>query len=208
VNDPGARLCRTFDDLATRVRSAEFRTIGFTGAAFGEGASTLALGTSLSLAALDARPVLLVDANWLRPSLTCDAGAVSNPGLADVLRGDADLGRVIVPTGRPHLAFLAAGAVNGEGPPLAALPSFLERALSEFSAVVADLPPALDGESVVQPWAASLHQLFIVVRSGVTPLAVVRRAVKEIALGRPQVVLNRLPALPGGCATHPRDETT
>lgn len=201
MTDRNGRLCGLFDGLAARVRSAELRTIGFTGAVSGEGASTLALGTAVSLAGLDPGSVLLVDANWLRPSLTSDAGVASGPGLADVLRGDADLGQVVVPTGRPRLSFLAAGAVDGDRPPLGGLPSFLDRALAEFNAIVADLPPALAGESVVVPWAASLQQLFVVVRNGVTPLALVRRAVEEVALERPQVVLNRMPGGSAGTAS-------
>ncbi|HEV8534268.1 MAG TPA: hypothetical protein VGR87_00895 [Candidatus Limnocylindria bacterium] len=204
MTDRSGRLCGVFDGVATRIRTAELRTIGFTGAVFGEGASTLALGTSLSLAALDQGPVLLVDANWLRPSLTTDAAVASGPGLAEVLRGDAQLDQVLVPTGRAQLSFLAAGTVDGRRPPLDSLPSFLDQALTKFGAVVADLPPALAGDSVVLPWAASLQQLFVVVRSGVTPLALVRRAIEEVALERPQVVLNRMPAGTAGSTAPPR----
>ena len=183
-------LCGPFDGLATRVRFAELRTIGFTSAVFGEGTSTVALGTSLSLAALGPAPVLLVDANWLQPSLTSDAGASSARGLAEVLRGEAELDEVAVPTGRPGLTFLAAGDTTEARPPLGALPSFLERALTRFGSIVVDLPPTLVGEPMVLPWAASIQQLFIVVRSGVTPISVARRAVDQISVGRPQVILN------------------
>jgi Mrp family chromosome partitioning ATPase len=193
VNDQDGRLCGLFDALATRIRSAELRTIGFTSAVFGEGTSTLALGTSLSLASLGPTPVLLVDANWLEPSLSSDAGVASEPGLADVLRGQADLGDALVPTGRPRLAFLGAGDLSEGRPPLAELSSLLDQAVS-FGTIVVDLPPALAGMSVVMPWVGSLQQLFIVVRTGVTPLALVRRAVEEVAVARPQVVLNGMPA--------------
>ena len=117
--------------------------------------------------------------------------------LADVLRGDAELGKVLVPTDRPGLSFLAAGGVDGRRPPLEDLSSFLTDALSEFSAVVADLPPALAGESVVLAWGAALEQIFVVVRNGVTPLALVRRAIEEVALEQPQIVLNRATAATG-----------
>jgi Mrp family chromosome partitioning ATPase len=199
VTDRNGRLCGLFDGLANRVRSMELRTIGFTGAVFGEGASTLALGTSLSLAALEAGPVLLVDANWLGPTLTDEAGGRSRVGLADVLRGDASLADALLQTGRGGLAFLPAGVLNGESP-VSAIPSFLDEALTHFSAIVTDLPPAIAGEPVVVPWAASLQQLFVVVRNGVTPLALVRRAVAQVALEKPQVVLNRIPAWTPGWA--------
>src|SRR2546428_9439226 len=193
MSGPDGRLCTLFDGLATRIRLADLRTVGFTSAAFGEGTSPLALGTSLSLASLGSAPVLLADANWLQPSLTADAGLASSRGLADVLRGDAEIGQVMVPTGQRWLTFLAAGDTKRGRPPLGALPSLLERALSGFGTILVDLPPALAGDSIVRPWAAYLQQLFIVVRSGVTPVALARRAVKEVALERPQVVLNWVP---------------
>ena len=208
MSERNGHLAGLFDGLATRIRSADVRTMGFTSAVFGEGASTLALGTSLSLASLEPEPVLLVDANWLRPSLTSDAGVPSGRGLADVLRGDARLGETLVSTGSPRLAFLGAGELDGERPPLGALASFLDDALSSFGAVVVDLPPALAGESVILPWAASLQRLFIVVHSGVTPFALVRRAVGAVALERPQLVLNRMPAWSAGLSTTPRLVTT
>lgn len=204
MSEQNGHLASLFDGLATRVRSANVRTIGFTSAVFGEGASTLAIGTSLSLASLGPGRVLLVDANWLRPSLTADAGVASGRGLADVLRGDAELGQTLVTTGSSRLAFLGAGELSGERPPLGALASFLDGALSSFGAIVVDLPPALAGESLILPWAASLQQLFIVVHSGATPFSLVRRAVATVAHERPQVVLNRMPAWTAGLATAPR----
>jgi len=208
MSERGGRLCTPFDGLATRIRFAGLRTIGFTSAVFGEGTSTLTLGTSLSLASLGLAPVLLADANWLQPSLTSDAGAAFSPGLADILRGDADLDQVVIPTGQALLSFLAAGDTSKGTPPLAALPSVLDHALSRFGTILVDLPPALAGESMVLPWAASLQQLFIVVRSGVTPLALARRAIEEVALERPQVVLNWMPAWSARGAAAPRAGAT
>ena len=201
MSDRGPRLCALFDEIASRVGTASLRTIGFTGAVLDEGASTLALGTALSLAALEESPVLLVDANWPRPSLTADAGATARPGLSDALRGVVQLDRAVLPTGRRGLAFLPAGSSAGSRPSLDDLGGFLDAALGRYRTVVVDLPPALAEESVVLAWAASLQQLFVVVRNGVTPLALVRRAIDEVALEQPQVVLNRtnataIPAAP------------
>ena len=182
------------DRVAARVRSAELRSIGFAGAVSGEGATTLALGTAVSLAAMDSRTVLLVDANWIRPSLTADARAASRRGLAEVLRRQALPGGLVVPTDQPRLSFLPAGAKDGTPPELdAALREFLGGALSRFDTVVVDLPAALSGDSAITAWAAALQQFFVVARSGVTPLAALRRAIAEIAADDPQIVLNRVP---------------
>jgi Mrp family chromosome partitioning ATPase len=197
VSEGNGHASGAFEGVASRMRSADLRAVGFTGAVQGDGASTLALGTSLSLAALDAGTVLLVDANWLHPALTADAGLGSRPGLAEVLRGDTDFGETVHATVRPRLVFLAAGALDGDRPFLT-LSAFMDRALSQFSAVVADLPPALAGDFLLLPWAAELQQIFVVARSGVTPLALVRRAVQEVGVARSQVVLNRIPMGPAG----------
>src|SRR5207244_6855646 len=85
-----ASLTATFDGLASRVDAMGFRTIGFTSALLGEGVSTLALGTALSLAAMRRGSVLLVDANWIHPSLTRDARLESSVGLAELLADRAD----------------------------------------------------------------------------------------------------------------------
>jgi Mrp family chromosome partitioning ATPase len=152
--------------------------------------------------------VLLVDANWLHPSLTHDAGAAVRPGLTDVLHGHAALDEALVPTSRPRLVFLPAGDLSGERPELDALASLLDDALARFGTIVVDLPPALAGEPVVLPWAASLEQLFIVVRSGVTPLALIRQVVEDVGISRPQVVLNRMPARTSGWVSSRRLATT
>src|SRR2546428_14000449 len=103
------------------------------------------------------------------------------------------MAEVMAPTGQRCLSIIAPGDNKRGTPTLGALPSLLERALSGFGTILVDLPPALAGDSIVRPWAAYLQQLFIVVRSGVTPVALARRAVKEVALERPQVVLNWVP---------------
>ena len=191
VADP---IVHAFDGLASRVDATGFRTVGFTSALLGEGVSTIALGTALALAALRQEKVLLVDANWIRPSLTADARAASRRGLAEVLRRQALPGGLVVPTDQPRLSFLPAGAKDGTPPELdAALREFLGGALSRFDTVVVDLPAALSGDSAITAWAAALQQFFVVARSGVTPLAALRRAIAEIAADDPQIVLNRVP---------------
>ena len=78
-------LTRTFDGLASRIDAAGCRSVGFTSALRGEGVSTVALGTAMSIATLRREAVLLVDANWIQPTLTSDAHLESRLGLADCL---------------------------------------------------------------------------------------------------------------------------
>lgn len=185
-------LTRAFARIASRIDASGFRSIGFTSSLQGEGVSTAALGTALSLAALRGEEVLLIDANWVEPSLTRDARAESAAGLADHLGGKADLAAIVRPTARSRLLFLPVGDRQGAKPTLRALSSLLTGPALAHYVIVVDLPPILVGEPFVLPWAALLDQLFVVLREAATPLPIVRQAVARIGLAAtPQIVLNR-----------------
>lgn len=181
-----------FDGIAGRVDALGLRTVGFTSAVFGEGVSTVALGTALALASLRQETVLLIDANWLQPSLTADAHLESAPGLADCLTRSAELDVVGRRRSGSTLVFLPVGDVAAARPTLRKLSSFLTSDIPVTVTVVVDLPPALAGEGLVLPWAALLDQLFVVVREAATPFPLVRQALGTVGLAAaPQIVLNR-----------------
>jgi len=185
-------LTRAFDGLASRVDATGFRSVGFTSALQGEGVSTTALGTALSLAALRQEDVLLIDANWIEPSLTRDARAESAAGLADYLANKSDLASVIRPASRSRLAFMPVGDRASARPTLRSLSALLAGDAVADRTIIVDLPPILAGEPFVLPWAALLDQLFVVLREAATPLPVVRQALARIGLATtPQIVLNR-----------------
>lgn len=183
---------RVFDGLASRVDALGFRSVAFTSALLGEGVSTIALGTALSLAELRQEPVLLVDANWLQPSLSADARHESSPGLADHLAAKSELAAAIVRPPSAKLSFLPIGDRSAARPTLRGLAAFLAVEAAAFRTVVIDLPPVLAGESFVLPWAALVDQLFVVLREAATPLPLVRQALGRIGLSTStRIVLNR-----------------
>jgi Mrp family chromosome partitioning ATPase len=189
-----APLTRPFDGLASRIDALGVRSVGFTSALLGEGVSTIALGTALSLAELRDDPVLLVDANWLQPSLTNDAGLESAPGVADHLAHPAkrDAARRTLGSG---LAFLPVGDRTLARPTLRAVGSFLANEVGALETVIVDLPPILAGEPFVLPWAATLDQICVVVREEATPLPLVRQALGRLgAASAPYIILNRAKA--------------
>jgi Mrp family chromosome partitioning ATPase len=181
-----------FDEVARRVDLMGLRRIGFTSAASGEGVSTIALGTALALAKLRGEAVLLVDANWLRPSVTADAGLESAPGLADYLARRASLAAVVRPAGRARVAFLPIGDRAAAEPTLPAISSFLGTDTVSFHTVVVDLPHVPPAEPFGVPWASSLDGLFAVVRESVTPLALAHDTFSALGLPTaPLFVVNR-----------------
>jgi Mrp family chromosome partitioning ATPase len=181
----------TFDALASRIDIVGLRSVGFTSALLGEGVSTIALGTALSFAALRQRHVLLVDANWVQPSLTQDARLERAPGLANYLAGTAPLTDVVRP-GSHGVAFMPIGERSLARPTLRELSLLLARDASTYGAVIVDLPPVLAGEPFVLPWASLLDRLFVVIREAATPLELARQALDRLGLAAPaDIVLNR-----------------
>jgi Mrp family chromosome partitioning ATPase len=181
-----------FDEVARRVDVMGLRRIGFTSASSGEGVSTTALGTARALAGLRGEAVLLVDANWLRPTLTADAGLESAPGLADYLARRASLASVVRPAGGGRVAFLPIGDRAEAEPDLPAVSQFLAADAASFQTIVVDLPHVPTGEAFVVPWASSLDGLFAVVRESVTQLALAHDTFSALGLPRaPLYVVNR-----------------
>ena len=186
-----AALTHSFDGIASRIDASGARSVGFTSTLAGEGTSTIALGTALALAELRQEKVLLVDANWIRPSLTSDAHQDSALGLADHLARRTDLSKAIRSLGRSHLEFLPIGDRDAARPTLRGLATFLTTDVARFPTVLIDLPPVLTGEMYVLPWASLLDPLFVVLREAATPLPLVRQALGKIGLGTPEIILNR-----------------
>ncbi|HKW78974.1 MAG TPA: hypothetical protein VJQ09_07720 [Candidatus Limnocylindria bacterium] len=191
-------IMHTFDGVAGRIDAIGARSLGFTSAVAGEGVTTVALGTAMALAAIRDDGVLLVDANWLSPALTADAGLRSHAGLAELLAGTADPGSVIVASRQERLGIVPIGDRGASRPALRSLAALLARDIPGYATVIVDLPPVLAGEAYVLPWTAVLDHLFVVLREGATPLPVARSALERIGIAAPQVILNR--AAPTGSA--------
>jgi len=183
---------RTFDGLASRIDATGMRCVGITSALLGEGVSTIALGTALSLATLRPESVLLVDANWMQPSLTADADLLTAPGLADALAGKCEVTTLIRRAAAPRPSFLPIGDRAAARPTLRGLSRFLTGGALGYETVLVDLPPVLAGETYVLPWAALVDQVFLVLREAATPLPAVREALEKLGTATPpQIVLNR-----------------
>jgi Mrp family chromosome partitioning ATPase len=184
-----------FDGVAARVNvtGSPLRTLAVTSTLHREGTTTVALGIALSLAAFDSSTeVLLIDANWLHPSLSEDAGRSAVPGLVECLRDGLPVSRGVMRTARRCLSFLPAGQSGTEPPPLGRLVAVLEEARKSFAKIVIDLSPVMVAPSLVVPWANAVDQSYLVLRRAVTPVALIRRAMAQVGAERPpQLILNR-----------------
>ena len=85
-------------------------TILVTSAVPNEGKSITALNLAISLAQEYDHTVLLIDADFRRPSIHSYLGIELNRGFSDCLLGDAQIGDVIIPTGIGRLSIVTAGS--------------------------------------------------------------------------------------------------
>lgn len=192
--EPLSAVGAIFDSVAARVYTshARVRSLAITSTLHGEGSTTVALGLAVSLASYETSAVLLVDANWIRPTLTAHAGLEGEPGLAECLRGDKTVTQVITPCLRRGLSFLPAGEFGDEPPPFGRLAALLDQCHQRFGRIIVDLPPALVAPALVVPWASAVDQPYLVLRRAVTPIALIRKALNEVGTtNRPQLILNR-----------------
>jgi Mrp family chromosome partitioning ATPase len=166
--------------------------IGITSAISGEGRTTIALGMARTLANDLDIPVLLVEADFDRPSIAGRLGLSVKEGLCEVLRGEARLESVMLPIG-DNLAVITAGTVGTDAGHLLGQLPILDPFHSTDrgpSVVLIDLPPITAyGYSARAARIADVTVL--VVRSGVTPIETVREAVSRLGDQPPRgLILN------------------
>jgi capsular exopolysaccharide synthesis family protein len=179
-----------WQSLLARLRCAEGehgppRVVGITSCAHGEGVSTVAAHLAAAAAAEAVElPVLLADANWLRPSVHQTFGVAPSPGLADVLAGRADLNAAIQPSQRPRLALLPAGEAAGVPPGVAAAPDavsqILDQCKAQFDLTILDLPPASRAPLAI-PLARLLDGVVLVVEAERAPWQAIHRTKEALA---------------------------
>lgn len=169
-------------------------TVGVTSAVSGEGKTLAALLVSHALATNSRRPVLLVECDWQRPTLSRDLSLPASPGLSEWLRGTTDRSEVRHQI-MSNLAVVPAGMGGADA--MTALAELRRSELHERLAdpdelMILDLPSVLG--SYYGTLAARLAEsLFLVVRAGSTPSSFVTRAIDELKQLRVEgIILNQV----------------
>jgi len=181
--DPAAEAYRNLRMNLT-FRTAEgsgLRTVLFTSPGPSEGKSTTALNFSVMLAQQGQR-VLLLDADLRRPSLHRALDVLREPGLTNILVGDAEAREAIRPSVLPNLDFLPSGPfppnpselLNSKG-----MKRLLEVLEGKYAHVVLDSPPilAVTDASVLGSYSDGV---VVVLRSGETEQRAAERAVDQL----------------------------
>lgn len=169
-------------------------TVGVTSAVAGEGKTLAALLVSHALATNSRRPVLLVECDWQRPTLSRDLNLPASPGLSEWLRGTTDRSEVRHQI-MSNLAVVPAGLGGADA--MTALAELRRQELHERLAdpdelMILDLPSVLG--SYYGTLAARLAEaLLLVVRAGSTPSSFVTRAIEELKQMRVEgIILNQV----------------
>jgi capsular exopolysaccharide synthesis family protein len=157
------------------------RTVLFTSPGPNEGKSTTALNFSVMLAQQGQR-VLLLDADLRRPSLHRALDILREPGLTNLLVGDAEVREAIRPNVLPSLDFLPSGPFPPNPSELLnskAMERLLDELKGKYSHVILDSPPVL---AVTDASVLGAHAdgVVVVLRSGETEQKAAERSVDQL----------------------------
>jgi len=181
--DPAAEAYRNLrlNLMFVGTEDDSLRTIVFTSPGPSEGKSTTALNFSVMLAQQGQR-VLLLDADLRRPSLHKALDVLREPGLTNLLAGDAEPREAIRPNVLPNLDFLPSGPFPPNPSELLdskAMERLLESLGGRYSHIVLDSPPilAVTDASVLGSHA---NGVVVILRSGETEQRAAERAVDQL----------------------------
>jgi len=196
---PASRLASSYRIVATRVVFADseepVHSLLMVGAQSGDGTGETAVNVAAALATSGRRTVL-IDGDDVDGEATSLLGLEDRPGLAEVIRGQADLSSVVlahgndlhvVPVGRSSLEFLDDGAVR----------RIMQRLLTDHDLVIVAGPPTL-GSAEALVYARASDASVVVVRRDQTKRDALAHAVESLTLVGANVLGVVLDARSGG----------
>jgi len=152
------------------------RTILFTSSSPGEGKTTTAVNTAISLAQMGAR-VLLIDGDLRKPGLHKVLNVKNHPGLSAYLTRPLDLEAVILHQPAENLFVIPAGAIPPNPSELlgsAKMRELIAQVSQRYDFVLVDSPPASTPDALVL--SALVDGVILIIRCGETPRELVHRA--------------------------------
>jgi len=177
--DEAIRAVRTALNLASSDRL--IRSVLVTSAVPGEGKSTTAAQVALAYAQIG-RKVLLVDANFRRPTLHELFNLEGTTGFADVLQGKRTHAEAIHRSELPGLFLMPAGPLPQRATDLISVgfSKILDKLRREFDLIIVDAPHVL-GASETQELARIADGVLVLTQAGATTGKLVSEALSTIA---------------------------
>lgn len=182
-DDPSSEAYRALRTNVTFVGAEQqsLRIICVTSPGPGEGKSTTAANLAITLAQ-QGTTTLLVDADLRRPLVHRAFNLVQEPGLTDVLVGNAQLREAVRPNVIPKLDLLPAGALPPNPSELLgseAMHRLLDQLKAQYDVIIFDSPPtlAVTDASVL---GASSDAVILVLRAGETEEVAAQRSLETL----------------------------
>jgi len=148
----------------------------------GDGKSTITANLALTLSFATTHKILLIDGDMRRGGLHRLFGLEGEPGLAEVLSGEADWRKVIQPTRYKNLSFLSAGEPTSHPGELifsAACETMMEELRQEFEVVIFDTAPVLAVDDTPS-LAPKVDGTLVLYRAGRTSCRLMRNTLEAL----------------------------
>ncbi len=181
--DPAAEAYRNLrmNLMFMSTEERPIRTVLFSSPGPAEGKSTTGVNFAIMLARQGQR-VLLVDGDLRRPTLHRALDVLREPGLTNLLVGDAQLREAVRPNVLPNLDFLPSGPFPPNPSELLnskAMAHLLEEVEGRYDQIVIDSPPVL---AVTDAAILAVHAdgVVLVLRSGETEQRTAERSVDQL----------------------------
>ena len=182
-HDPTAPVTEQYKMLRTNIQSLSARrnlkTFVVTSAIQGEGKTITATNLAFALAEdLNAKSVLLVDADLRKGRISHLLGVTPTAGLSDLLLNGAPLGEALLDIGVKNLTILPSGKIPKNPAELLGsvkMKQLLTELRGKFDTILLDVPPVM---SVTDPGVlgAQSDGVFLVIQAGRTQRASVQHA--------------------------------
>lgn len=150
VLQPQSFVTEQFRTLRGRIDSLSaqqpLRTLAITSAVAGEGKTTTAVNLALVMSMGVGQRVVLVDCDLRRPRVHESLGLRVDAGLAEVLRGDADVASALVPVdGSPLVVLPVRGIPKNPSELLASarMRDLVAKLAADYDRAIFDVPPVL-----------------------------------------------------------------
>jgi Mrp family chromosome partitioning ATPase len=172
-----------FRGIYTRAGVGNAEALAICSAISGEGKTTVAVGLGTTIAQdYPERRVVVVETDFERPVLAEDFEVESYPGLADCLMEDLPVQIAVRPTMLPNLHLVPAGGPASKAGRLLRshrMAVALQALRESYDLVILDVPAVLVNSDALYMVDLSDSVLFVV-RAGLTPSPVVRRAISQL----------------------------